>query len=240
MTIKGNPVPTTTHRKGFFKVSDGLSVRVTADGTYEAGSLVLLGGYLGFLFRDVESGDEAILSIEQAEYETDQVAFTTDERAAGEAKVDGITAKIEGGKSAAYNGIEIKFVTGEEAGGAWAENVLTLTLVAVTNYGKTELESLIAAVTTGAPTGVDVSEIAVTIASAKSGTNWATAESVVLAGGVADGEKVYDDLDVGDVVYWDADNEVLTKTKEENRIAGRITAPVDANGVIWFILGPQV
>lgn len=133
MTIKGNPVPTTTHRKGFFKVSDGLSVRVTADGTYKAGSLVLFGGYLGFLFRDVEAGDEAILSIEQAEYETDQVAFTMD-----------------------------------------------------------------------------------------------------------DDEKVYDDLGVGDVVYWDAANEVLTKTKAENRIAGRITAPVDANGVIWFILGPQV
>lgn len=107
-------------------------------------------------------------------------------KAVGEVKVDGVTAKIEGEKSAAYNGVEVKFVVGAEAGGAWAENVLTLTLVAATNYGKTELEGLIAAATTGAPTGVDVSKIVVTIASAKTGTNWAAAEGVVLAGGVAD------------------------------------------------------
>jgi len=107
-------------------------------------------------------------------------------KAVGEVKVDGVTAKIEGGKSAAYNGVEVKFVVGAEAGGAWAENVLTLTLVAATNYGKTELEGLIAAATTGAPTDVDVSEIAVTIASAKSGTNWAAAGKIVLAGGIAD------------------------------------------------------
>ncbi|HZK25955.1 MAG TPA: hypothetical protein VFD00_00235 [Thermoclostridium sp.] len=107
-------------------------------------------------------------------------------KAVGEVKVDGVTAKIEGEKSAAYNGVEVKFVVGAEAGGAWAENVLTLTLVAATNYGKTELESLIAAATTGAPTGVDVSKIAVTIASAKSGTNWAAAGKIVLAGGIAD------------------------------------------------------
>lgn len=107
-------------------------------------------------------------------------------KAVGEVKVDGVTAKIEGEKSAAYNGVEVKFVVGAEAGGAWAENVLTLTLVAATNYGKTELEGLIAAATTGAPTDVDVSKIVVTIASAKTGTNWAAAEGVVLAGGVAD------------------------------------------------------
>lgn len=113
-------------------------------------------------------------------------AAVTGVKAMGETKVDGITAKFEGEKSAAYNGVKIEFETGEVAGGAWDEKVLTLTLVAETSYGKTQLESLIAAATTGAPTGVDVSEIVVTIASAKSGTNWAAAESVVLAGGVAD------------------------------------------------------
>ncbi len=110
----------------------------------------------------------------------------TGTKAEGTTKVDSADVKFEGEKSVAYNGVIIAFETGEEAAAAWDDGTLTLTLVAATNYGKSELESLIATATTGAPTGVDVTKIAVTITGTKTGTQWAAAEPVTLSGGVAD------------------------------------------------------
>jgi hypothetical protein len=138
MAIKGNPVPTTVYQQGYFKVSDGKSVRVTvpASSEYKAGELALISGFLGFLTRDVKTGvgetADAILTIEQAEYETDQ-----------------------------------------------------------------------------------------------------TTEEEVLA--------------VGDLIYWNPTTKKVTKEADDGedeptayRLVGRVTSPVDAKGVIWFILGPQV
>ena len=110
----------------------------------------------------------------------------TGTKAEGTVKVDGVDAKFEGEKSVAYNGVIIAFETGGVAAAAWDDGTLTLTLVAATSYGKNELEALIATATTGAPTGVDVAKIAVTITGTKTGTQWAEAESVTLSGGAAD------------------------------------------------------
>jgi len=46
---------------------------------------------------------------------------------------------------------------------------------------------------------------------------------------------------VGDPVYWDAGNQRLTTSDGggANRLVGRVTQAKDANGVIWFVLGPQ-
>lgn len=79
MTYKGNPVPVTTYDIGGGKISDGKSVRVTVpeNTTIEAGKFYLLDGWFGCAYRSVvtEAGEtaDAILSIEQAEYETNQV-----------------------------------------------------------------------------------------------------------------------------------------------------------------------
>jgi len=45
---------------------------------------------------------------------------------------------------------------------------------------------------------------------------------------------------VGDQIYWDATNSVLTTTASGNRKVGRVSSPKDAKNVIWFILGPQI
>jgi len=44
----------------------------------------------------------------------------------------------------------------------------------------------------------------------------------------------------GTLIYWDAANNRFTETSTENRLAGRVTQAKDSNGVICFILGPQV
>lgn len=148
MAYTGQPVPTTTHQHGYFKVSDGKSVRVTVpanSGDVKVGELVEFGGFLGFAVRgehpiqaikpgnalDNSDKDQVlILSIEQAEYETDQI---------------------------------------DEEG----------------------------------------------------------------------------DFAAGTLVYWDGANKVLTESATDEvgnplRPAGRITVGKDENGVVWFILGPQV
>ena len=79
MAYKGQPVPSTTYQKGYFKVSDGKSVEVSvpANSDLKAGQFAYLDGFLGVITRDVktEAGQtaEAILTIEVAEYETDQI-----------------------------------------------------------------------------------------------------------------------------------------------------------------------
>lgn len=95
MAYTGQPVPSTTYQQGRAKVSDGKSVQVTVpagSGDIKAGQICLFDGFLGIAVRgeksiqDVTPGNvldndpanaqELILSIEQCEYETDQIDKT--------------------------------------------------------------------------------------------------------------------------------------------------------------------
>jgi len=44
----------------------------------------------------------------------------------------------------------------------------------------------------------------------------------------------------GTLIYWDGTNKKFTETSTGNRLVGRVTQAKDSNGVICFILGPQV
>lgn len=82
MPFNGQPAPTTTYQTYRAKVSDGKSVRVTvpASTSIEVNSFYELDGFFGPAFQTVVTGagetSEAILNIEQAEYETDQILTT--------------------------------------------------------------------------------------------------------------------------------------------------------------------
>lgn len=78
MAYKGQPVPSTVHNTYRAKVSDGKSVTVTADKKVENGLFYEIGGFFGTAAHSASSGEEVTLTIEQAEYETDQIE-TTDE-----------------------------------------------------------------------------------------------------------------------------------------------------------------
>ena len=96
MAFKGQPVPTTVYQHGYFKVSDGKSVRVTVpanSGPIKAGALCEFDGFLGFavggesplqavtpgnVLDNSDQPQELILTIEQAEYQTDQIAENED------------------------------------------------------------------------------------------------------------------------------------------------------------------
>ena len=84
MAYTGQPVPSSVHNIGYGKISDGKSVKVTVPGNtkIEAGKFYLLDGFLGCAVQSVETGAgktaEVILNIEQAEFETDQIAGTGD------------------------------------------------------------------------------------------------------------------------------------------------------------------
>lgn len=84
MARKGQPVPTTTYNAYRSKVSDGKSVEVEvpASTTIENQLFYELGGYFGSATQSVETGagetDTVVLTIEQAEYETDQILTTDD------------------------------------------------------------------------------------------------------------------------------------------------------------------
>lgn len=73
MAFKGQPVPTTLETIAGGKISDGKSVRVTADKGVEEGKFYLVNGFFGMAVQSAETGEELVLSIEQAEYETDQI-----------------------------------------------------------------------------------------------------------------------------------------------------------------------
>ena len=111
MAIKGNPVPTTVYQQGYFKVSDGKSVRVTvpASSEYKAGQLVLIDGFLGFITRDVKTAAgetvEAILAIEVAEYETDQIDATKDFDKGDKIYWDASTSKLTTDAKAVFAGV---------------------------------------------------------------------------------------------------------------------------------------
>jgi predicted RecA/RadA family phage recombinase len=82
MSYKGQPVPSTVYQSYRAKVSDGQSVRVPVPEKtkIESQKLYLLSGYFGAATESVTTGDgetsEVILTIEQAEYETDQIDKT--------------------------------------------------------------------------------------------------------------------------------------------------------------------
>ena len=84
MAYKGQPVPSSVHNIGYGKISDGKSVKVTVpeNTKIEAGKFYLLDGFFGCAMQSVETSAgetaEVVLSIEQAEYETDQIAETGD------------------------------------------------------------------------------------------------------------------------------------------------------------------
>lgn len=75
-------VPTTSYTSYRAKVSDGKSVlvKVPEKTTIEAGGFYEVGGFFGAAMQSVVTGDgetsEVILSIEQAEYETNQIQTT--------------------------------------------------------------------------------------------------------------------------------------------------------------------
>ena len=79
MAYTGQPVPSTVYNIGYGKISDGKSVKVTVPEStkVEAGKFYLLDGFLGCAMQSVTTGAsetaEAVLSIEQAEFETDQI-----------------------------------------------------------------------------------------------------------------------------------------------------------------------
>jgi len=84
MAYIGQPVPSTVYGLGGGKISDGKSVKVTvpANTTIEAGKFYLLDGFFGCAMQSVTTGvgqtAEVVLNIEQAEFETDQIAETGD------------------------------------------------------------------------------------------------------------------------------------------------------------------
>ncbi|KFN07258.1 MULTISPECIES: DUF2190 family protein [Paenibacillus] len=77
---QGNPAPVTAHALARSKVSDGKSVTVTVpqNTTVTAGEWVLLDGFFGLAMQNVVTGagetKELVLTIEQAEFETDQIS----------------------------------------------------------------------------------------------------------------------------------------------------------------------
>lgn len=80
MDRTGHPVPTTLHQQARAKVGDGKSVKVSVpagSGPIAAGTLQYFGGYLGFAVQSLENdavnAQELILTIEEAEFETDQI-----------------------------------------------------------------------------------------------------------------------------------------------------------------------
>jgi len=79
MAYKGQPVPSTIKPITRAKISDGKSVVVTVPEKtkIEAQTFVLLDRFFGLAMESVETGtgetSEIALSIEQAEYETDQI-----------------------------------------------------------------------------------------------------------------------------------------------------------------------
>jgi hypothetical protein len=82
MAYKGQPIPSTLVPITRAKVSDGKSVKVTVPASTEvkAQEFYLLDGFFGVAMESVktESGqtEELTLSIEQAEYETDNIVTT--------------------------------------------------------------------------------------------------------------------------------------------------------------------
>lgn len=76
--VQGRPIPTTTHNAYRAKVSDGKSVKVVAGENTESGLFYEFSGFFGSAMQSVEKDEEVILTIEQAEFETDQIVKEDD------------------------------------------------------------------------------------------------------------------------------------------------------------------
>ena len=76
MAFKGQPVPSTLYTIPGGKISDGKSVRVKAKGEIQEGTFCLIEGFFGMAIQSVASGQDVILNIEQAEFETEQIEKT--------------------------------------------------------------------------------------------------------------------------------------------------------------------
>lgn len=73
MAFKGQPTPSTIINLSSGKISDGKSVHVTATEEVTQGNFYQINGFFGLANQDAAAGQDAILAIEQAEYETDQI-----------------------------------------------------------------------------------------------------------------------------------------------------------------------
>lgn len=109
MAFKGQPVPTTLETVAGGKISDGKSVRVSVSEstTIKSGEFYLLDGFFGMAMQSVttEVGEtgEVILSVEQAEYETDNIVVTDEFNKGDKVYWDGskfTTAADDGGSPA--------------------------------------------------------------------------------------------------------------------------------------------
>lgn len=77
---QGNPVPVTAHQLARARISDGKSISVTVpeNTSIQPGEWVLLDGFFGVAMQSAKTGPgetkDIVLTIEQAEYETDQIS----------------------------------------------------------------------------------------------------------------------------------------------------------------------
>ncbi|MBM7633837.1 capsid cement protein [Geomicrobium sediminis] len=80
MDVKGRPYPTTRHYDQRAKVSDGQSVRVKIPEGKDIvpQNLYLIDGFLGFATGQDDLAGELILTVERAEFETNQVKPDTE------------------------------------------------------------------------------------------------------------------------------------------------------------------
>lgn len=109
-----------------------------------------------------------------------------DEESGGVARgltvVAGNLVTIVGGYGEDYNGITIEFDTGV-VGAAWSGTTLTVTLVAGTKYGASEINDLIVNAGGLTPAGVLQDKIKISVSGKYTGTEWSNAPDVILAGG---------------------------------------------------------
>ena len=109
-----------------------------------------------------------------------------DEESGGVARgltvVAGNLVTIVGGYGEDYNDITIEFDTGV-VGAAWSGTTLTVTLVAGTEYGASEINDLIVNAGGLTPAGVLQDKIKISVSGKYTGTEWSNAPDVILAGG---------------------------------------------------------
>lgn len=109
-----------------------------------------------------------------------------DEESGGVARgltvVAGNLVTIVGGYGEDYNDITIEFDTGV-VGAAWSGTTLTVTLVAGTEYGASEINDLIVNAGGPTPAGVLQDKIKISVSGKYTGTEWSNAPDVILAGG---------------------------------------------------------
>lgn len=76
MAFKGQPIPSNLYNIASGKISDGKSVRVKSTGAVAEGNFYLIDGFFGMAIQSATTGQEVVLNIEQAEFETDQIDKT--------------------------------------------------------------------------------------------------------------------------------------------------------------------